>query len=532
MKRAAGVWILAHALTLVAAGQSSRQISEDKQWTIEGDVSTDAGPAARADIFVSGPPWRVSTDAKGHYVLKGTAFGTFIFSAEKEGAARSEPKAVTVFPGKRSDTIDFHLGKMSVISGRVLDANRKPIREASVCACVKLHRDGRMRLDFKQCAASDDLGQYRIADLRKGPYILEIGTPMLTPRKRLQAAIRDGPATKHVTIARTSFYPGVDSLDAAAPITLAQGMEYSGADIVLPQVDSFCVRAKVIPYSRETSAALWLNRAIGDSFPSIARGTVPSGEDSEICGVTPGQYWLEATTWNPDTNKTNGYIRTQVVVSNRDVDVETLSPTPGVDVQGKVSVTGESNDDSAPGNLSITLRRRGRPILYGEDLNALVRPDGAFTIRNVFPDQYGLSVSGLPDGYYLREAKQQGIDVTHGPVQPGNGELFISLNSGAAVISGTTVDKEDHPLPDAMVALIREKAADGYAILTQQSDQGGAFKFGGVAPGDYQLLALTGLLEGEAEDPAFVATQMSAAVELSAEPRSSHAVTLKVRSAH
>jgi len=100
------------------------------------------------------------------------------------------------------------------------------------------------------------------------------------------------------------------------------------------------------------------------------------------------------------------------------------------------------------------------------------------------------------------------------------------------VISGTTVDKEDQPVQDAIVVLIRKRASDEHAISTQQSDQSGAFKFGGVAPGDYQLLALTDLFEGEAEDPAFVAAQMSAAVELSADPRSSHAVTLKVRSAH
>jgi hypothetical protein len=83
-----------------------------------------------------------------------------------------------------------------------------------------------------------------------------------------------------------------------------------------------------------------------------------------------------------------------------------------------------------------------------------------------------------------------------------------------------------------MVVLIPEKTSGGNSIVTQQSDQSGAFKFGGIAPGDYQLLALTGLFEGEAEDPAFVTTQTFSAVELSAEPRSSHSVTLKVRSAH
>jgi len=397
---------------------------------------------------------------------------------------------------------------------------------------VKLQHNGRIRLDQKQWGKTDDLGQYRIPDLSKGPYILGISAPMLTPRKRLQAAIRDAPLTKHVTIARWSFYPGVDSLEAAAPIMLSQGMEYSAADIVVPQVDSFCVRTKVITHSREPSAALWLNRAIGDSFPSIARGKVTPGEDSEICGVTPGQYWLDASTADPDTHKASGYVRDQVVVMDRDVDAGTLYPVPGVEVQGKVSVIGDSNDDTVPSGLSVALTRRGRPMIYGEDINSSVRPDGTFTLRNVFPDQYGLSVSGLPDGYYLREAKQQGIDVTHGPVQPGNGELFISLSSGAVVITGMTVDKEDHPVPDAMVVLIPEKTSGGNFLLTQQSDQSGAFKFGGIVPGDYKVLALTGLFEGEAEDPVFVATQMFSAVELSAEPRSSHAVTLKVRSGH
>jgi hypothetical protein len=417
MKIAAGVWILAHAITPVAAGQSpSGQVPQDKQWTIEGDVTTDAGPAAGAHIYISGPPWGASTDAKGHYAVKSIASGTFILYAEKEGAAPSEPKAVTVFPGKRSDTVDFRLAKMSVISGHVLDANRKPVRGAYVSACVKLYRDGRIRVDAKQWGTTDDLGQYRIADLGKGSYILMIGAPILTPHKLLAAAVRGDPANKRLTTARICFYPGVDALDAAATITLSQGMEYSGADIVVPQADSFCVRTKVIAYSRESPAGLWLNQAVGDSFPSIARGVVTPGEDVEICGVTAGQYWLEATTWNPETNKTNSHVRAEVVVTNRDVDAGIVYPVPGVDLQGKVSVAGDSKDDSVPGNLSLELRRRGRPILYGENLNALVRPDGSFTMRNVFPDKYGLSVSFLPDGYYVRDAKQQGIDVTHGPV--------------------------------------------------------------------------------------------------------------------
>jgi hypothetical protein len=536
MKAAIGALILAQAVTLLPAGQSSSQISENKQWTIEGDVVTDAGPATGAHIRVSGPESlaAVSSDVKGHYVLKGLVSGTFLLNALKDGAAPSEPKAIRVLAGKRVEPVDFHLDKMAVISGRVLDAGRGPVQGASVCACVKLHHDGRMRLVIKQCGETDDLGQYRIADLSKGPHILIIGPQILRPHKRLPAANRSSRATKDVmTLARTSFYPGVESLQAAAPIMLSQGMEYGGADIVLPQAPSFCVRATVVPYSREPSAVLLLNQPIGDSFITIAKGTVTSGQDSEICGVSPGQYWLQATLWDPETRKADGFVQAQVVVTNRDIEAGTLSPVPGTDLQGKVSVTEESkDDDSMPGNLSVVLARRGRPILYGEDLTSSVRPDGAFTIRNVFLDEYGLSVSGLPDGYYLREAKQQGIDVMRGSVQPGRGELLISLASGAAVISGRAVDTDDHPVPDAMIVLLPAKTSDRDSIVTRQADQDGGFKFGGIAPGQYQLLALRGLFEGEAEDPTFVATQVSASVEVSVEMRSAQVVNLKVRNVH
>jgi hypothetical protein len=162
-----------------------------------------------------------------------------------------------------------------------------------------------MRLDSKQWATTDDLGQYRIADLSKGPYILMIVAEMLAPRKRLTATVRGGPATKHMTMARTGFYPGVESLDAASPIMLSQGMEYSGADIVVPQVDSFCMRT----LSATSVAQVQPLKTIGTrrilhqnvtAHPTAEwtlqqlREALPGDHPYQVRDPRPGQHILEA----------------------------------------------------------------------------------------------------------------------------------------------------------------------------------------------------------------------------------------------
>jgi hypothetical protein len=149
----------------------------------------------------------------------------------------------------------------------------------------------------------------------------------------------------------------------------------------------------------------------------------------------------------------------------------------------------------------------------------------------VFPDDYGLTVSGLPDSYYLRGASQQGRNLSRGPIQPGGGDLQISLASDAAAIRGRTVDKDDNPIPDVTVILVSSKRLDTDPILTRQSDNNGAFEFTSVEPGKYQVLALTGLYAGEASDPAFVDNHTSQASDVEVAAKESRNVSLKVNGA-
>lgn len=162
-----------------------------------------------------------------------------------------------------------------------------------------------------------------------------------------------------------------------------------------------------------------------------------------------------------------------------------------------------------------------------------MRSDGSFLLEKVFPDEYGLSVSGLPNGYYVREATQNGFDAMRGAVRLDRGELVISLASDGSSIHGKTVDTEDHPAPDATVILVPKRASASDAIVTIQSDRSGAFEIdSGLRPGEYQIIAFTGLFEGEATDPAFVSNHLPEAETINVRPKASQSMSLKARTAH
>jgi protocatechuate 3,4-dioxygenase beta subunit len=105
-------------------------------WTVEGDVTSDQGPIQGATILSDGPERieSASTDAKGHYTLKGLRPGNFSIRAAKDGFGDAKPRSISVLPALQADHVDFQLTKGAVISGRVLDGEKNPLPGVMVVA--------------------------------------------------------------------------------------------------------------------------------------------------------------------------------------------------------------------------------------------------------------------------------------------------------------------------------------------------------------------------------------------------------------
>lgn len=499
---------------------------QPRAWNIEGRVTSDNGAVTGARLSAIGPGRveAVTTDTSGRYLLAGTTPGRYLISARRESYAPSSAKSVTLAAGSHVHSLDFHLSPHSIVSGRVFGADRNPVSGASVAVLVKTFRGGRLSLLSKGDAVTDDLGVFRIPDLGEGRYFLAVVPKVLQPRKRqwLHTVYSGASAA----VSRIAFYPNAPSLDGASPVVLSPGEEREGTDILLGNADPFCVFGTVVPPLSPAQAVLQLYARTGDAFFTVASGEVQPGE-WEICGVTPGEYTLLATLWDRRTNKAIGFLRREIFVSKRDLDLGKIRPLPGLPLQGNLDIETQSKGEALATNLTLELLRRGRPIIYGDDLRAGVQPPGLFAFQNIFPDDYGLSVQGLSTRCYVRSALQLGRNVMYGPVRPDQGVLSVSVACDGGVVRGQTVDDNKAPAADATVILVPKESPPGTLVLSQQSDQQGNFEFSSqVAPGDYFLAAFKNLYEGEGQDPEFVRGRLSSASELTVPSKGSKFVTL------
>lgn len=532
-------------LTIQLVAQNQKSAADAKQWVIEGNVkdASDGSPIPNTSIRPSGPVFvtSVNTDEKGHYVLKGSTAGTYLIYPVKEGyggyGPDAKPRSLSILPGERVTGIDFKLHKGAVIAGRVLDSRGRPVQDVHVYAMIRAFGQQPPYTSLGD-AVTDDRGEYRISDLRQGACLLSATIKELEPHQPPPASViaareaRTGPRP-------VIYYPNATSSLGATPIYVRWGEERDGVDFKWPETDVYCVRGEDAPLAASAgvlNTALWISINQPDTHARIGYGHVTPGEEFEFCGLPSGSYSLMATNWNeaynPIDEKTHGLVRRDFTIDKQDVSLGLVAPRPGVPFVGRVTVADGGSETTIPSGISVGLGLRNRAMFANERFWAPVDPTGDFSIPSVLPDEYGLHVAGLPQGWYVRAATQQGQDVLHGTVRPGS-ELDIVLGNDGPLVTSEVVDKDNNPVPDASVMITQKDAPAGQDILVRHSDQNGQFQItNGIAPGTYLLLAFTDLVEGEDGDPSIFSAHRTDATEATLAPQSASTVKLTARKAH
>jgi len=488
-------------------------------------VVNDDGPVGGASVRPAGPAFtpRVTTDAKGYYKVTGVVPGQYFIQASKPGVGWAKARSVTVLAGTRIDRLDFRLAREAVISGRVLEKDKTPLQGADVLVVMKTLRSGRFELRERAFTKTDDRGGYRISGLSEGAYYIQV----LPQQLRVRASARSAPAVRQGGswngIPMTVFYPGALSFSGAEPVRLHAGERREGVDITFERTPTYCITVTIA-----VPSALTIYYPFSDApARPVASGAVLAGQPSEVCGLPSGSYRGVATIFDRESKMMTGFVKTDFTIGRKDVELGVLQPAPATPVRGKITVQDARAEDALPEGIELYLGRHGRPLYNGEATGVSVKGSGEFELPNAFPDEYALALKGLPQGYYLREAAQDGRDIRRGPIRGGGGELRIVLASDGATIGGSVVDKEQRPLPDMPVFLLPKT---GDEVFSGQSDLSGRFRFStGVAPGEYRIFALSGVLDGEELDDDFLRLNAAGAVEVVVAARSSRMVVVEVR---
>jgi protocatechuate 3,4-dioxygenase beta subunit len=181
----------------------------------------------------------------GLFTFEGLQPGRYRIDVQKAGFAPlgdpSEPQTVAVIAGKPTARLELALKRGGVITGRVLGTNGEPISEAMVTAMR--HGGGpadRPMFGMVQMAQTNDVGEFRIAGLAEGAYVVIASQ---RPQFPLGQPVK---ATSGGTTMAPTYYPGTTSKDAAESISVASAQTVSGIDITLISTPAYSVSGVVV----------------------------------------------------------------------------------------------------------------------------------------------------------------------------------------------------------------------------------------------------------------------------------------------
>jgi protocatechuate 3,4-dioxygenase beta subunit len=523
--------ILAQTTTTENSFASSQITHDPAVATVAGIVTKDPGgePIKKALIELiaenqaAGGNHTALTGADGAFHMDDIAPGRYRLFAERTGylevdkhRPRSDGRLLTLTAGQELGDVLIRLQAAAVIEGRVTDEDGDPLADAQVAVLRQTFALGRRHWEQAGGERTNDLGEYRIANLPAGSYYISV-TPPLDFKSLIEAAnapasdprnaATGSPERPVPTSYKTTYYPGTRERTQAAPIDLHAGDDFP-ANFSLTPSPSAMIRGSVTNLASSASALVMLQSK--DSNLTQSAAEVKKNGSFEIRDVSPGAYTLMAAV----TDATGTKLAQQTVqVGSANVDGIRLTPQPGGWLHGHLRLESKIKMGRfTPAKVFLSLLTadsdddvsNGMPIGEGFATVAHVNADGTFEWKDVPPGHYYVQFSGdesvSPD-WFLKSAVVAGRDVTDSGFSVNGGAAVLELVASAdgAVVDGSVANTKSEPVANAVVIAVPEarfrSRTDRYYKTV--SDQSGHFTLHGIPPGAYTLIAWESI-DGEA----------------------------------
>lgn len=489
---------------------------EPPKCTVQGKVVHEPGglPVKKAKIQLQpddkedGTSYSATSDAEGEFKFEKVEPGNYSLTLEKTGfleaGKRHNSHTLTLQPGQEVKDLLLRMQPGAVITGRVLDEDGDPLSGVGVRVFKYGASSGRSGIVGS--GDTDDLGEFRVGNLRPGRYLIEATRDTYSSEPEAKAA--DG--TKE-PVPYPTYYAGTSDKSQAVPVELHAGDQVP-VNISLLYGPSYRVRGFIVGMPELVGKSVDISLRLKDGRPEQGgQFTVNLKPDGsfEIPRILPGEYLVML--FAMDGANFHIYQAAQTVeVKDVDLDNVRLSPEADSEVRGQFRT--ENGEKINWSQLSFTLDSGEKDEMYdfswpGPSTRGQLKPDGSFDIKKVPPGKYRVTFNSetpASRAYYVKSVGVGGQDVTASgfSVSGGTWSLDVVLSSDGATLEGVVTDDKDKPVSDAVIVALPEGENRKRRELFKKisADQHGHFVLRGMRPGGYTILALDEL-EDDYRDP-------------------------------
>jgi protocatechuate 3,4-dioxygenase beta subunit len=509
--------VVAHSLSRVYAQTPDTKPKATS--SITGRVMIGEKPAPGVLVAVNlintqGVVAQVTSDAEGKYRISGLSAGQMNVSAVAPtyvlpaNPMYGQGRVVNLSADETVEGIDFKLTRGGVITGRITDADGKPLIEERITLTPVDDKGEPVRGLAARPANflvnnTDDRGIYRIYGLAAARYKVSVGDD--AGRSALRGS---GYYPK-------TYYGNTAEAAKASIVDLNEGAEVKNIDITVGgRARTYTVTGRII--DADTNQPLpgvdfsfgalqtnqnqtYLSGTYSPNTPTNSKG------EFRLEGVAPGRYAIMASSnsmFNQTSNQSPKVYSDPLSFEVTDGDIADLE----VKAQRGLSISGVVVTDGITDKKALAMLSRLVVAGFGEPtqnsiqglMNGTTSPiaaDGTFQLDGLRPGKVQINVSGFTGAeskgltisriVHERAVQNRRIDLVPGQSVSG---VRIYLSYGTGAVRGQ-VKVEGGALPaDAMMFVSVQRQGEPNGVSSAQVDSRGRFVAQGIPTGTYEVV--------------------------------------------
>ncbi len=463
---------------------SGRVLTPDGQPAVGAQVELASNSLQKlSKVYHSLGEERALTDANGAFDLGGLSAGNVALVARAQGWAESQAVEVELLDGLPSEDIVLRLRKGATLTGEAYNARGTPAVGDAIVAQIP------GSIDMIQ-TSTDAHGKFRFEDVYPGKWQV--------------VAL---PHEDHIAEVLAEDGGGVGRLIAGVRMRIVELAEGAEAHVILGEPLPDPVRVS----GRVTLDNLGVPGVVVSFVGTVAQAGSVRFESADADGryeiLLPagGSYLMLVQRMGPVMAETSLEFRVEVPDRpEHEIDVE----IPLGQLSGRV----EGPGGEALAGVRVTLvgaKNNSQTFWGGHFTETETDGTGKYTVDWLRPGSYRVTAGGVRYGGMFGSpspwGKGAGVLVEIRASEQV-GDVDFRLQAGGSLV-GIARDSYGEPVPGAAIYAYDSTGQPVERLTFVSTDNSGAYKFDGLAPGEYTLLARSEFMAGERSEVLFVQGQ-------------------------